>query len=184
MSLQDFITPDEIIKYRSSDTVEYQGSYYDSIITNKRLIWYKQSGLVFKKDNFVCEFLENIKSLKFEEQGIISKKGVIKIAMIDRNLAFSGGLSSMRALFNHIQSLILPEKSEKSVQIIKEPVYVHEKIFERPILEKERKMYACKICENAYTSKTKALSCEKSHKKKRQLQKKKGKGKKQSKRKR
>ena len=104
--------------------------------------------------------------------------------MGDRNLSFSGGLSSMRALFNQIQPLLLPEKSEKSVQIIKEPVYVHEKLIEKPIIEKERKMYACKICENVYPSKTKALSCEKSHKKKRQLQKKKRKGKKQPKRKR
>jgi len=169
MGLQDFITPDETIKYRSPTPVEYQGDYYGFLITSKRLIWYKQSGLIFKKDNFVCELLENVKSISFKEEGIINKRGIVRIVMGDRNLLFSGSLSAMRAIYNEAQSLIsIPQRDERVVrEIIKEPIYLHEKT-----IDEEGKIYICKVCENSYSSKAEALSCEKSHRKKKHIKRK------------
>jgi hypothetical protein len=109
---QDFLTPDEVVRFRSPSPIEYQGDLYDFYISNKRLIWHKRSGLIFKKDNFVCEMLENVKSIKFKEEGIFNKKGIIHVIMGDRKLSFAGNLSAMRAIFNETQSLIMiPERS-------------------------------------------------------------------------
>ncbi|MBI2675863.1 MAG: hypothetical protein HYX24_05360 [Candidatus Aenigmarchaeota archaeon] len=167
MGLQDFISPDESIKFRSPTAIDYQGDSYDFLITNKRLIWYKRSGLIFKKDNFVCELLENVKSISFKEEGIINKKGIIRIAMGDRNLLFAGNLSAMRAVYNEAQALIsTPQKTEKvSKEMIKEPIYIHEKVISEPIIENQQLTYICKVCETTYPNKKAALICEKSHKK-------------------
>lgn len=111
MPLQDFLTPDEVVRYQSPTPIEYQGDFYDFYISNKRLIWHKRTGLIFKKDNFVCEMLEHVKSINFKEEGIFNKKGFIHIVMGDRKLAFAGNLVAMRAIYNEAQSLIMiPEK--------------------------------------------------------------------------
>jgi len=114
MTFQDFITLDEVVKFRSPSPIDYLGDSYDFYISNKRLIWHKRSGLVFKKDNFICEMLENVKSIAFKEEGIINKRGIIKIIMGDRNLQFSGKLSAMRGIYNEAQALIkIPTKKLK-----------------------------------------------------------------------
>lgn len=106
MVLNDFIAPDETIRYSSNAPVEYMGDLFDFHLTNKRLIWHKRKGLVFKKDNFIAEIIEKVSQIQFKEEGIFNKKGTIILLMGDRKKEFSGKLKNIRVLYSELQALM------------------------------------------------------------------------------
>lgn len=106
MVLQDFIAPDETIKYSSIEPVEYMGDLFNFHLTNRRMIWHKQTGLIFKKDHIVAEILDVVSHIQFKEEGIFNKKGTVVIVMGDKKKEFSGKLKNMKALYSEVQALM------------------------------------------------------------------------------
>lgn len=75
MALEDYLMPNEEIRFQSNTYVGYGDKLYQVILTDKRLILYAKRGLLFKSDDVVSWKLEEIQGLKYNEQGIIGKKG-------------------------------------------------------------------------------------------------------------
>lgn len=106
MVLNDFIAPDETVKYSSNGPVEFMGDLFDFHMSNKRFIWFKRSGLIFKKDNFIAELLDKVTGIQFKEEGLFNKKGTIVISMGDRKKEFCGKLKNIKALYSEVQALM------------------------------------------------------------------------------
>ncbi len=104
MALEEFLAPGENVRYKSSSEIEYQGSEYYFIITDRRIIWYNQIGHLFKKNNFVSTPIEEVKEISYSENGMIKKKGTIKIQLVNKYIEFTGGLQSIRAIYNEMQA--------------------------------------------------------------------------------
>lgn len=130
MALRDFLNSDETIKFQSPGPVEYQGGWYDLLVTDKRVVWYRRDGLIFKKDNFICEYLDNVKSIGFKEEGILNRRGTVILSTGAGEKRFSGPLTAMRALMNETQNLIQQPRTQEKVirEIVREPVYVKENL--------------------------------------------------------
>ena len=107
MPLDEYLLPEEEIRFQSPSEVEYGDARYILYLTNKRLILYKQSGFgPFKKDNIVTEKLDEIQTLRYKEQGLISKKGVIEVITKTRRFFLKGSAGSMKALYQSLQEMI------------------------------------------------------------------------------
>ena len=101
MVLSDHLLPGEDIRFQSKSLVEYGGSKYQVIVTNKRIILYARRGLVFKSDDVVTFKLEDVQGIKYKEKGIIGKKGIIEIH--SKTLAtLSGPASEMKSLYQQL----------------------------------------------------------------------------------
>ncbi len=116
MAVEEFLAPGENVRYRSSSEVEYQGTNYYFIITDRRIIWYNQIGHLFKKNNFVSIPIEEVKEISYSEMGMIKKRGTIKIQLINRNIEFTGNLQSIRAIYNEMQSYMSSPASKNNPQ--------------------------------------------------------------------
>ncbi|MEM5831183.1 MAG: hypothetical protein QXO40_03195 [Candidatus Aenigmatarchaeota archaeon] len=106
--LQDFLAPDENIRYRSPGTVEFAGDEYEFYITDRRFVWYKREGLIFKKDKIIMHPLDQVKEIRYREAGILRKKAIIEIWFSDKKHEFSGSLSTMRAIYSEMQVYMKP----------------------------------------------------------------------------
>lgn len=106
MSVHEFLSPDETIRYSSAEPVEFMGDVFDFYLTNKRLIWHKKTGFIFKKNHFVAETIEKVNNIQFKEEGIFRKKGTIIIVLGDRKKEFSGDLKNIRVLYGEVQALM------------------------------------------------------------------------------
>jgi len=106
MSVHDFLSPDENIKYSSEEPVEFMGDTFDFHLTNKRLIWHKKSGFIFKKNHFIAEVIDKVQHIQFKEEGIFRKRGTIIIVLGDREKEFSGSLKNIRVLYGEVQALM------------------------------------------------------------------------------
>jgi hypothetical protein len=66
MTLKDFLFPEEVVKYQSTNFLKYGDVDYSMFITNRRLIGHKQQGLVFKKDNVFSISLQEVLRLEYQ----------------------------------------------------------------------------------------------------------------------
>lgn len=115
MALKDFLHPDEVIQYRGSGLVEYQGKKYGFYITDARLILHKRR--TFKKDAFIAEDKSqfstmNYSDIVYSEKGIFSPKGFITIKMPNKTIDLIGSASIMREIHSAMPSYI-PELREE-----------------------------------------------------------------------
>lgn len=77
MPLNDFLVPDEKIKFICKQDIEYSNRKYKLCITDKRILLYKKSGLLNKCEDVICEKIERLEGLEYKE-----KKGLINLAKI------------------------------------------------------------------------------------------------------
>jgi len=101
VALSDHLLPGEDIRFQSKGLVEYGGSRYQVIVTNKRIILYAQRGLVFKSDDVVTFKLEDVQGIKYREQGIIGKKGIVEIHAKTKAV-LTGPVSEMKSLYQQL----------------------------------------------------------------------------------
>jgi len=107
MGLDEYLLPNEEIRFQSPGYVEYGEIKYTLYLTNKRLILYRQSGFgPFKKDNIVTEKLEEIQSLKYREEGFINKKGIIEVVTKTRRFFLKGSTGSIKTLYQTLQEML------------------------------------------------------------------------------
>ena len=77
MPLNDFLVPDEKIKFIYKQNIEYSNSKYKLCITDKRILLYKKSGLLNKCEDIICEKIERLEGLEYKE-----KRGLFNLAKI------------------------------------------------------------------------------------------------------
>lgn len=73
MVLENFLFPQEVIKYRSPSKITYGEFLYDFYITDQRILCHSLTGRFFKKDRVVAERLEGITTLSYNEKGHIER---------------------------------------------------------------------------------------------------------------
>jgi hypothetical protein len=103
MVLQDFLFPEEVVKYQSTNYLTYGDVGYSIYITNRRLIGHKQAGLLFKKDNVFSVALQEVLHLDYREEGRISKKGILHIQTKDQKYDVQGSPNDVKALWKEMQ---------------------------------------------------------------------------------
>lgn len=107
MGLQEFLFPQEEVKYQSPNTVQLAGQNdYVVYITNRRVIGHKIQGHIFKKDNVVSIALQEITDLVYEEKGL-PKKGVLNIITVTKKEGpFKGKPEDMKVLWREMQKYL------------------------------------------------------------------------------
>jgi hypothetical protein len=107
MALQDWLLPNEEIKYTASGNVRFAASAYRFNITNERIILYQQIGTFFKKENVIAERLEDIISMAYSEgYELFAKFGYLKVQTTSKTVKYAGRPENMKALWQELQQYI------------------------------------------------------------------------------
>src|SRR6185312_15755451 len=69
MPINDFLVPEEQIKFICTKEIEYSNRKYTLCITNKRILLYKKSGIVNKCEDIICEKIDRLEGLEYKEKG-------------------------------------------------------------------------------------------------------------------
>jgi len=69
MPINDFLVPEEQIKFIGTKEIEYSNRKYTLCITNKRILLYKKSGIVNKCEDIICEKIDRLEGLEYKEKG-------------------------------------------------------------------------------------------------------------------
>jgi len=128
MPLEDYLMPNESIKYQSEANVRYGDKYYSVILTDVRLILYAIRGMFFKSDDVVTELLTNIRGIKYKETGIISKTAHIQVNCIEASNANAGSIIDLMGSQYAIKALyqrLLPFLALESKQTMSSTYMSH-----------------------------------------------------------
>ncbi len=104
--LEDFLFPQEVIRYQSKQEIRYGKDDYVLYITNRRIIGHKRKGFVLKKDRVFSVALEEINALKYDEQGLINKKGVLTIETKTQKIPFEGKIEDVKVVWREMQKFL------------------------------------------------------------------------------
>ena len=112
MPLQDFLLPQENVKFHSNSLIRYGGKKYSVLLTDKRIILFAQRGHILKTDDIVSERLDRLQGLEYSEKGLIFKFSKISIVGTTK-LEIVGPTSELRLMFHNLQSLVNRDRDEK-----------------------------------------------------------------------
>ena len=101
--LEDFLFPNETIKYQSPNKISYLGDKFYFYITNQRMLVYRSKGKYFKKDRIIAEKLEAIKSLSYNEKGIMRKKARLNVQTESKRMFFEGKIPDIKDIWQELQ---------------------------------------------------------------------------------
>jgi len=101
--LEDFLLPNETIRYQSSNKISYFGDKFYFYITNRRILVYRSKGKVFKKDRIIAEKLEDIKSLSYNEKGLMRKKALLSVQTESKRMFFEGKIPDVKDIWQELQ---------------------------------------------------------------------------------
>ena len=104
--LEDFLFPQEVIRYQSKHDIEYGGEAYVLYITNRRILGHRRKGFIFKKDRVFSVALEEVSNLKYEERGLISKKGILRIETKTTPYEFEGKVGDVKVVWKEMQKFL------------------------------------------------------------------------------
>ncbi|MCL1976738.1 MAG: zinc ribbon domain-containing protein [Candidatus Bathyarchaeota archaeon] len=119
MPLEDYLMPNESIKYQSECNVRYGEKEYSVILTDIRLILYAIRGMFFKSDDVVTELLTNIRGIKYKETGILTKTAHLQVNCIETQKANAGSIIDLMGSQYAIKALyqrLLPFLAVESKQ--------------------------------------------------------------------
>lgn len=122
MPLEDYLLPNEQIRYQSEFDVFYAGKPYTVILTDLRLVLYSRRGLLIKNDDVVTEAIRDIQGIKYREMGLIVKSGELVISGKTR-MQFGGSKDSMKALYQRLLPFLSPEYRTTQYQQPPNPSY-------------------------------------------------------------
>ena len=108
MPLEDYLLPNENIRYQSDFNVFYGGKPYSVIVTDTRLVLYSRRGLIIKNDDVVTEAIKDIQGITYREMGLIVKSGEVIISGKSR-MQFGGNKDSMKALYQKLLPFLSSE---------------------------------------------------------------------------
>ena len=106
MPLEDFLMPNEQIRFHSSKAVHFGTKKYEVILTDKRVILYARRGLVFTNDDVVSNRLDDLQGVKYQEKGVIDKKGTIRIQATKTEMDLWGPASEVKALYQQMMQFM------------------------------------------------------------------------------
>ncbi len=101
--LEDFLFPNETVKYQSANKINYLGEKFYFYITNQRILVYRSKGKFLKKDRIITEKLEDIKSLNYNEKGVMRKKALLSIQTESKRMFFEGKIPDIKAIWQELQ---------------------------------------------------------------------------------
>ena len=78
MPLEDYLMPNENIRYQSDFDIQYGDKSYTVVLTDTRLILYARKGLIFKSDDVVTEAIRDVQGIKYKESGMFSRVHIWK----------------------------------------------------------------------------------------------------------
>jgi nitrous oxide reductase len=124
MPLEDYLMPNENIKYQSKFNVRYGEKMYSVILTDIRLILYAKRGVLFKNDDVVTELLTNIREIKYKETGVLTKTAHLQVNCIETQKANTGFIIDLTGNQQSIKALyqrLLPFLALESKQAMSNP---------------------------------------------------------------
>ena len=101
--LEDFLLPNETVRYQSPNKISYFGDKFYFYITNRRILVYRSKGKVFKKDRVIAEKLEDIKSLSYNEKGLMRKKAHLSVQTESKRMFFEGKIPDVKDIWQELQ---------------------------------------------------------------------------------
>jgi len=108
LPLEDYLMPNENIRYQSEFDVQFAGKYYTVVLTDIRLILYARKGLFFKSDDVVTEAIRDIQGIKYKEVGMFVKTAELIISSRSK-FVLTGNQASMKALYQRLLPFLSPE---------------------------------------------------------------------------
>ena len=116
--MEDFLFPNETVKYRSETEVKYGDNFYTLYVTNLRLIAHKRSGLLlFKEDKLVAARVNDIQNIVYRETGVFSKKGILNVTTQDEKMVFEGKPKEIKTIWRKTQLQIGSPEIESKVKL-------------------------------------------------------------------
>jgi predicted nucleotidyltransferase len=104
--LQDYIVPQEQIKFQSSANVKLDGKNYRLILTEGRILLYARRGRIAKNEDVVTVRLGELQGIRYKESGILKKQGVIEI-QAKSVLYLSGSVVEIKSLYQRLMQYCL-----------------------------------------------------------------------------
>ncbi len=118
MVLEDFLFPEEVIKYQSNKDIKYNDNKYILYMTNRRVIGHKQKGFsILKKDKVFSIALEEIINLDYKEKGLARKKGVMLIQSRTQKYIFEGKIDEVKVVWQEMQKFLDNFKGEGAIPV-------------------------------------------------------------------
>ena len=115
MPIQEFLLPDENIRFHSIASVKYDEKKYNVLITDIRIILYAQRGHISKTDDIISERLDNLHEVKFAEMGLILRKARITLTLSNKKeIKFYGSSTELRQIFNNLIIIASPKPVTKT----------------------------------------------------------------------
>lgn len=105
MTIQEFLLPDENIKFQSKTKVKYGENRYNFLITDLRIILYAKRGRLLRSDDIISERLDKLHEIKYCEKGLVFRTAKITIQS-NVNMDIFGSCSELKQLFNNLQVIV------------------------------------------------------------------------------
>lgn len=111
MPLEDYLMPNENIRYQSEFKVQYGDKFYVVILTDIRLILYARRGLIFKGDDVVTEAIRDVQGIKYKETGMIVKTAHL-IVQSKTIIDLTGNQGAIKALYQRLLPFLSPQNQQ------------------------------------------------------------------------
>lgn len=115
MPLEDYLMPNENIRYQSDFDVSYAGKLYTVVLTDIRLILYARKGLIFKSDDVVTEAIRDVQGIKYKETGMFIKSSFLEISSASK-MVLTGNQVSIKTLYQRLLPFLSPELRQPAQQ--------------------------------------------------------------------
>ena len=123
LPLEDYLMPNENIRYQSDFDVVYGDKQYTVVLTDIRLVLYSRRGLIFKSDDVVTEAIRDIQGIKYKESGMIFKSAYLEI-LSKSKIVLSGNQAALKTLYQRLLPFLSPElRSTQSSYAPAPPTY-------------------------------------------------------------
>jgi hypothetical protein len=108
LPLEDYLMPNENIRYQSEFNVQYGDKFYAVILTDIRLILYARRGLIFKGDDVVTEAIRDVQGITYKETGMIVKTAHL-IVQSKTKIDLTGNQGAIKALYQRLLPFLSPQ---------------------------------------------------------------------------
>lgn len=108
MPLEDYLMPNENIRYQSDFDIQYGDKSYTVVLTDIRLILYARKGLIFKSDDVVTEAIRDVQGIKYKESGILFKSAYLEV-LSKSKLVLTGNQAAIKTLYQRLLPFLSPE---------------------------------------------------------------------------
>jgi hypothetical protein len=108
LPLEDYLMPNENIRYQSDFDIQYGNKSYTVVLTDIRLILYARKGLIFKSDDVVTEAIRDVQGIKYKESGIFFKSAYLEV-LSKSKVVLTGNQAAIKTLYQRLLPFLSPE---------------------------------------------------------------------------